>query len=166
MNLNLTPAHIHLILNHIPIVGVAFVAVQLLIALIYRNHLMQKVSLVFLVVIALTTAIVYQTGDGTTAAVKNLPGVSAALIDAHSSAAHFGLAVMFVIGCVALGGLLLFMRRDKLPRLFVVAVFVLTLVATGIMIWIGYLGGQIMHSEIRQQSLIVAPLALSWISCL
>jgi hypothetical protein len=110
---------------------------------------MQKVSLVFLVVIALTTAIVYQTGDGTATAVRHLPGVSRDSIAAHAGAARIGLVLMFVIGCVALGGRVFFRKRDKLPCLFVFVVFVLIVISRAVFIWIGYLGGQIMHSEIR-----------------
>ena len=69
--MNISPAHLHLILNHIPIIGTGFVAVMLFIAIAYRNFFMEKVSLLFLVAIALTTAIVFKTGDGTAAAVQN-----------------------------------------------------------------------------------------------
>lgn len=50
--MNVVPAHIHLILNYLPIIGVVFVAVHVCIAMIYHNSFMPKVSLLFLVVIA------------------------------------------------------------------------------------------------------------------
>ena len=70
---------------------------------------------------------------------------------------------MFVIGCVALGGRVFFRKRDKLPRLFVFVVFVLIVISRAVFIWIGYLGGQIMHPEIRQQSFLAAPIIASHI---
>lgn len=159
--MSISPAHLHLILNHIPIIGTGFVAVMLFIAIAYRNFFMEKISLLFLVAIALTTTIVFKTGDGTAAVVQNLPGVSQQSILAHSSAARLGLVLMFIIGCVSLGGLLYFRKSDKLPRMYVFVVFALTVISTAIFIWIGYLGGQIMHPEIRQQSFIAAPVLAS-----
>jgi YVTN family beta-propeller protein len=46
---------IHLILNHIPILGVAFVSLYLLIATIFNNTFMQKVSLWILLCVSLLT---------------------------------------------------------------------------------------------------------------
>ncbi len=162
--MNISPAHLHLILNHIPIIGAGFVAAMLFIAIVYRNFFMEKVSLLFLVAIALTTAIVFKTGDGTAAAVQNLPGVSQQSILAHASAARIGLVLMFIIGCISLGGLVYFRKSDKLPRMYVFVVFALTVINTAVFIWIGYLGGQIMHPEIRQQSFIAAPVIASVVS--
>ncbi len=71
---------------------------------------------------------------------------------------------MFIVGCVSLAGLVFFRKRDKLPRIYVFVIFALTVISTAVFIWIGYLGGQIMHPEIRQQSFIAAPVMASAVS--
>ncbi len=80
-----TIAHLHLLLNHIPIIGSIFVTVLFIVALLYRNVFLQKVSLWFLVGIALFTAATYATGGDTALAVQGLPGVSEAMILNHET---------------------------------------------------------------------------------
>jgi uncharacterized membrane protein len=153
----LTEAHIHLILNHVPIVGVAFVSLLLSIGLIFRNTFTQKVSLLFLVLIAAVTAIVYLSGDGAARAVQGLPGVTTDLIRAHESIARIALVITGFLGALAFFGLALYWKRDKLPALFISGVLLVSLVTTGIMVWTGLLGGEIRHTEIRPGAHVVQP---------
>ena len=142
-------AHVHLILNHVPIVGVAFVSILLIIGMIFRNTFTQKVSLLFLVLIAAVTAVVYLTGDGAADAVRGLPGVTNALIRTHEDMARFALVTTGFLGFLAFIGLILYRKRDKLPALFMTGVLLISLGTTGLFIWTGLLGGEIRHTEIR-----------------
>ena len=150
-------AHIHLILNHVPIVGVAFVSLLLTIALVFRNTFTQKISLLFLVLIAAVTAIVYLSGDGASDAVQGLPGVTNAVVNAHESIARIALIITGFLGALAFFGLALYWKRDKLPALFVSGVLLVSLVTTGIMVWTGLLGGEIRHTEIRPGAHVSRP---------
>jgi uncharacterized membrane protein len=71
----LNGAHLHLLLNHFPIMGSLFVTVLFIVALITRNVSLQKVSLWFLVGIALLTVPAYLTGDPAQEAVRGLPDI-------------------------------------------------------------------------------------------
>src|SRR5579875_3738294 len=114
MNMNM--AHLHLLLNHFPILGSIFITVMFAIALIFRNTFLQKVSLWFLVAIALMTAATYFTGGHAVDAVENLPTTSMAMVNLHENAARIGLILMFFTGALAVGSLLLFWLRGKLPN--------------------------------------------------
>ena len=149
-------AHIHLLVNHFPILGSIFVALLFIIALFFKNVLLQKVSLWFLIGVALSTAVAYASGGGTKAAVQNMPGVSDALIGAHEQMARYGLILMFIVGVVALGGVIFYSRKPVLPVFYRSLVLILLLISVALFIYIGFLGGQIMHPEIR--SLITSPL--------
>jgi hypothetical protein len=52
-------------------------------------------------------------------------------------------------GVVALAGLILFRRAEKLPGWIVAATLVFSLATSGLMGWTANLGGQIRHTEIR-----------------
>jgi hypothetical protein len=52
-------------------------------------------------------------------------------------------------GVVALAGLILFRRAERLPGWIVAATLVLFLATSGLMGWTANLGGQIRHTEIR-----------------
>ncbi|MDQ2885719.1 MAG: hypothetical protein M3Y39_06500 [Chloroflexota bacterium] len=148
----MTTVHLHLLLNHIPILGSIFITVLFIVALIYRNTFLQKVLLWSLVVVALFTAATYLTGNGAEQAVQGLPGVSEDILHLHESVAKVGLALMFVTGVIALAGALFYSFKPKLPRLLLVLVLSILLLNSGVFVYIGYLGGQIHHPEIRSLS--------------
>jgi uncharacterized membrane protein len=151
MNLNM--AHLHLLLNHFPILGSIFILVMFAIALIFRNTFLQKVSLWFLVAIALLTALTYFTGGRAVDAVEGLPTTSMALVELHENAARIGLILMFFTGLIAVGGLFLFWRRAKLPNVVLALILIVLLLNTGVFVYVGYLGGQITHPEIRNATI-------------
>lgn len=145
----MTLAHVHLLVNHFPILGSLFVTALFISALVFRSTLMQKVSLWFLVVIALLTAIAYATGDKAEAAVQGLPGISEQMIHLHANVARIGLGLMFITGVIALGGAVFYRKRPKLPLTLLISVLIVLLLNTVLFAYIGFLGGQIHHQEIR-----------------
>jgi uncharacterized membrane protein len=149
-------AHIHLLVNHFPIIGSIFVLILFLIALIFRQGFLQKLSLWFLAGVALSTALAYASGGGTKRAIQGLPEVSDSMITAHEQAARYGLVIMFIAGIVSVGGILLYSKRPLLPLYLRMTVLLLLLISVAVLTYVGFLGGQIMHPEIR--SLITLPL--------
>lgn len=148
-------AHVHLWLTHFPILGSIFLTVLFLVALIYRNGFLQKVSLWFLGGVALVTIPTFFSGEAAEESVEHLPGVSEALISQHEFVSRFGLGVMCVSGIMALVGVVLFRRRPTLPRTLVATMLVLLLVNVALFAFIGLLGGQIRHPEIRTHARVL-----------
>jgi uncharacterized membrane protein len=142
-------AHVHLLVNHVPIIGSFFVTALFIVALIFKNVFLQKVSLWFLVVVALSTPIAYVSGDPTKRAVQGLPNVDYAAIAAHEIYARYGLILMFLIGVLALGGAVFYWKRPSLPVAYKAIITILLLISVVLFTYIGLLGGQIMHPEIR-----------------
>ena len=73
--------HLHLMLNHIPVIGTGFALLLLLVALAKRSDEWKKVSLWFFVLIALLTVPAYVTGEPAEDGVKGLPGIAKAVIE-------------------------------------------------------------------------------------
>jgi len=148
----LNTAHIHLLLNHFPILGSIIITGLFIVALIFRNTFLQKVSLWFLAGIAVLTAITFQTGDGAKQAVLslNLPQVvSLSALQSHEQMARVGLILMFFTGAISLGSAVFYRNKPVLPRLLLAIMLVILLVNVGVFTYISYLGGLIMHPEIR-----------------
>jgi uncharacterized membrane protein len=142
-------AHIHLLLNHLPVVGSIFGVLLLLFALLRKSEELKRVSLGVFVLTALLALPVYFTGEPAQKVVERLPGVTEPLIEEHEDAALFALLMAGATGVVALAGLILFRRAERLPGRLVGAVLVLSLATSGLMGWTANRGGRIRHTEIR-----------------
>lgn len=140
--------HIHLMLNHIPVIGMILAFLLFGVAAYRKSIELIKVILGLFIVLALVSIPVYLTGEPAEDVVEHMPGVSRDFIHAHEDAAAFALASVDVLGVASLVGLFLF-RGGALPQWFVVVMLVLSIVSAGLMAYTGNLGGQIRHSEIR-----------------
>src|SRR5688572_23069651 len=94
--------HLHLLLNHVPVIGIVFVLGVLLAALWRRNSDVAKAGLSALVAVALDTVAVFFTGEPAEEAVENLAGVSDAVIHAHEDAALYSFIATGAAGAIAL----------------------------------------------------------------
>ncbi len=106
--------HLHLLLNHVPVIGTLLGLLLLLVAFGRKNEELKKVTLGLFVLIALVTVPVYLTGEPAEEMVENIPGVSEAMIERHENAALFSLIAVEVGGIIALAGLLLSAGRRGL----------------------------------------------------
>ena len=146
----MSSVHLHLLLNHIPVLGTAFAMLLLAFAMLKGSDELKKVSLGAFVITALVTIPVYLTGEPAAETVEKLAGVLDA--DRHEKAALIAFIILGALGVVSLAGLLFFRRNRTIPLWFTGFVLVLSLAATGTVGWTANLGGQIRHSEIRDGS--------------
>ncbi|MBL0071035.1 MAG: hypothetical protein IPP34_04075 [Bacteroidetes bacterium] len=141
--------HLHLILNHFPIIG-TIIAVFILIYGIYKSYLpIQKVSLALIVVLAIIAIPVFLTGEPAEEAVENLPGVSELVIEAHEEAAEASIWVMEFTGILAFIAFLLIAGKKQFATTSVYLVVLAGLLSFVMMARTGYLGGQIRHTELN-----------------
>lgn len=146
--------HLHLMLNHIPVVGIPITIFILLAGLYMKERSVINVGLVLAVIIALASIPVYLTGEEAEKAAEKLPGVSEALIEEHEEVAKPAFVLMLVSGGLALASIATGrVRRDLLPKAVVAAVVGL-LISGGLMAWTANLGGKIRHPEIRGEGAV------------
>jgi uncharacterized membrane protein len=143
------PAHAHLILNHIPVIGLGAAILLLLYAFARRNDEMKKAALIGFVLLALAAIPVYLTGGEAEERVEHLPGVSEAIIEEHEEAATSSLIAIELLGALSLAGLVLTRGSRAVPRWLAVISLVASIVVAAVIIRTANLGGQIRHTEIR-----------------
>jgi uncharacterized membrane protein len=136
-------------LNHIPVLGIAFGLALVSLALLRKSEELKRISLGFLIVIALLAIPAYLTGEPAEELVEDLPGVSKSSIEQHEEAAEVAFAGVLSVGAAALGGLIFFQRRKVVPNWLSVIVLVLSLIVFALMARTANLGGFIRHAEIR-----------------
>jgi uncharacterized membrane protein len=142
-------AHVHLMINHFPVIGVLGAVLLLLYALVRKSDEVRMVSFGVFVLIALITIAVFFTGQGAVDVVKNLQGVTEAFVGRHEEMAAIALVLTEVLGVLALAGLYLLRRSGSIPKWLVLAVIVASLVTAAVVGLTANLGGQIRHTEIR-----------------
>src|SRR5262245_41086771 len=98
-------AHLHLLLNHFPIIGTIVGLLLFLSSFFGENQDLRRGSLIIFASVALLTIPTFMSGVGAQLKLTAEPGVSTALIERHEGAAMFSLWFMEITGALALVGL-------------------------------------------------------------
>jgi hypothetical protein len=151
----MNPAHWHLVLNHIPLIGIGFVILLMIIALIRKSSELITVSLIFTIIVALWAIPAYLTGEPAEEIVEDMPGISENIIHEHEEMAEKAFVFIEVVGGIALIGLIGGRFNKKLGYTLNVITLVGLLAGGGLIAWTANLGGKIHHQEIRGETSVV-----------
>src|SRR6185503_18557492 len=91
-------SHIHLILNHFPVIGFGIGLGLFLISLFGRNDYLKRASLVIFFIAAAWTIAAYVSGNDAAQSLKDVPGIPIARIAAHETAALLAFGFMQAVG--------------------------------------------------------------------
>jgi uncharacterized membrane protein len=141
--------HVHLLLNHFPIIGLIIALGLYLFALAGRSDDLKRASLVIFTGIALLSIPTYMSGNGAAEKIQKLPGVSKAVLQAHNNAALEAITFIEITGLLAWLALWQFRRFGHARRWTVGSVLVLSTISVYLMAITGNTGGEIRHTEIR-----------------
>jgi len=152
----MSAAHMHLILAHIPVVGLFLSTLLLAYAWWRRDTGARKIALAGLTFSGLMALPVFFTGEGAEEAVEKLAGISKTLIERHEVAARIAAVLSALVGAGAALSWFWEWRRGSSPRALRGAVALSALVAFGAIGWTANLGGQINHPEIAGNAAFAA----------
>src|SRR6187551_362254 len=110
-------AYLHLILNHFPIIGLLVVVALLFYSLLKKNNQMLNFSLLSLVVLALLTIPLEESGEAAEEVVENTTTLNEAFIHEHEEAADYAAPLMYMTGGIAFIAFLFNRRKSKIPIL-------------------------------------------------
>lgn len=144
----MAPVHLHLLLNHVPSVGVVFALALLVYGRIRRSEEVALAALVTFAVVGVLSAAVYFSGQNAEEAVARLAGVSDDLVEVHEAVAVYATLSAGALGMLALAELVL-LRMGDAPDWFKSVTFGAALGVAGLLLWTSYLGGLIRHPEIE-----------------
>jgi len=140
--------HIHLLLNHFPVIGTLIGSCLLLWGIIKKNDQIKSISAFLLACMAIIAIPVFLTGEPAEESVEHLGGISEQAIELHEEAAEIAIWLMGITGVVSLITLLMKLKKHRQTNLVFVLAFILSVVCFASMARTGYLGGQIRHTEI------------------
>src|SRR5215467_9630668 len=108
--------HLHLLLNHFPIVGTIVGVGLLIVSLLIKAEDVRRSSLIVFVLMALLTIPTFITGAGAHEKMVNDPSLSNALIQRHEGAAELAVWFMEITGALAVMALWRCVRKASPAR--------------------------------------------------
>lgn len=150
-------AHVHLMLNHFPLIGMAFAIPLLLGAWMRSSEDLSRAGLILVAVTGVLAVATLLTGDPAEGVIKHLPGISKRVIKIHEEAAEKSIWVVVAAAVAAIAGLFFGWKQKRTPRLVVLLVTVLSVASLAALAWTNNLGGQISHAELRNSTGAAAP---------
>jgi hypothetical protein len=140
--------HIHLLVNHAPILGALFALALLVASFMFAPDVLRRTALVVLVGVGLAGAAANYSGEPAEDAIRGFPGVQRAVIHEHEELGEKSFLVGVVVGVLALGALIRW-RRVPVPQAVTLGALAGAAVVSGMMAYTGLLGGQVRHTEVR-----------------
>ena len=142
-------AHLHLLFNHLPILGTLFGLLILTGGFIVKNYAVKRTALGIFVLSAVCAIPAFLSGGGAEEMVESLPGVTEIAVEAHADLADI---FLWVVGALGVLSLVTFFTDLKAPKMSPILYGITFAVAVGTMILaqqVGSTGGKIRHTEIR-----------------
>jgi uncharacterized membrane protein len=144
----LNAPHIHLMLNHVPIMGFAFALLVAVGGWLWKSDAVVRAGLVLFLITGLATVPVFLSGEAAHEVVEEIAGVNDEAIDVHEELGERGMFA--ALGVAILAAFALFRYRTQaLPRPLVLATLTAGLVGFALLGYAGFQGGMIHHEEIR-----------------
>lgn len=147
-------AHFHLALNHLPVVGVLFVFLLLVLGVCRGSEELKRLALQLSAALFAIAMLVKFTGER---AAENLSSDSSAerqqLVQAHEDSADQAVTGMFLLAVFSVAGLFWSRKTRLLPAWTMLGAIILCFAVVLLMARSANLGGRIAHPEIRPPSL-------------
>jgi len=144
------PEYVHVLLNPLPIYGLAAGFLSLVLAWAARSRAAQAVALILILLTALAAWPVAHFGRAAYDRVYAMSGATAQQwLDWHARLAGQIVWVYYAVAALAAGTLLGFWRKSPWQRFSLVLTLAATLVALGLGGFLSFVGGKIRHSEFR-----------------
>jgi uncharacterized membrane protein len=142
-------AHLHMVVNHFPIIGTILGLGILITGMILKNNSVKSTAYCLFIVAAVFAAFSMGTGEGAEELVEDMPSVGKQIIHEHEEMAEKLAIVLYVLGVISLGGLFLNYKNNSKANLISYVVVVVAFVGVFFAQQTGTTGGEIRHTEIR-----------------
>lgn len=145
-------AHLHLLVNHFPIIGTVLGLGILITGIILHNNSVKNTAYVLFIVAAIFAFFSMATGEGAEGLVEDMPTIGKKIIHEHEEIAEKLAIVLYVLGVISITGLYFNFKNHSKAKLLSYAVLIVSILGVLLASKTGTSGGEIRHSEIREIS--------------
>lgn len=140
--------HIHLLINHLPIIGSIIGALVLLHGIGVKSNQTIIAAYYIFVLCAIGATIASLTGEATEESVENIQGIVKSAIEPHQEFALYALISLISLGIVSIFGIFVTWKVSHLVKNTSYLILILAILSFILVARTGYLGGLIRHTEL------------------
>ena len=141
-------AHFHLLVNHLPIVGLLIGILILIAGLLLKKTEVILTAMGVFIFSAIASIFAFYTGEGAEEVVENISGISETLIHLHEEYAESFYTLTLILGGTSLITFVAEIKKFKYTKYLIILTLLLA-IADGILAkYVGTSGGKIRHTEI------------------
>ncbi|MEY4521128.1 MAG: hypothetical protein RIT10_313 [Bacteroidota bacterium] len=142
-------AHLHLVVNHLPIITPIIGVLILVIGLILKSELVKRIAYGLFVLTSITTFMSMSTGEGAEEIAEGIAGVTHNTIHEHEEQAEVFALLAYILGGLSVFALWLCWKRKAIAKMASYTVFFIAVLVIYQGRKAGTTGGEIRHTEIR-----------------
>jgi uncharacterized membrane protein len=146
-------AHLHLVVNHFPIIGTILGLGILVSGIVIKNNAIKNTAYVVFSVVAIFAFLSMATGEGAEEIVEDMPNIGKQIIHEHEEMAEKLAVVLYVLGIVSLIGLYTNLKNNSKATIISYIAVVIASLGALLAQQTGTTGGEIRHTEIRDNAL-------------
>lgn len=147
---NLNEAHLHLVVNHFPIILPIVGVIVLLAGIFSKSEAVKRVAYSAFMLAAVFSIIAMQSGEGAEEVVEGLAINADVYMENHEEAAELFSILSYILGAISIIGLWSSFTQKTFDKVVTGTVLIFAFVTLFFAQRTGTTGGEIRHSEIRQ----------------
>ena len=144
-------AHLHMVFNHFPIIGLFFGIGILAFGIIKKQTILVNTAYVIFIFCMIMAKATMMTGEGAEEIVEEL-GISHDIIHEHEELAETFMKVLYGLGILSILGLVVNLKKHSKSAIVSYVVLVLAISSAVLSKSVGTSGGEIRHTEIRENA--------------
>ena len=148
-------AHLHMIVNHFPIIGTIFGLGVLIAGIALKNKTIKNTAYSLFVIAAIFAAVSMGTGDGAEEMVEDIPNIGRKIIHNHEEMAEKLAIVLYLLGVISLIGVYTNIKNHSKAGLVSLIALIISLGSVFLAKETGTSGGEIRHTEIRPNTTLI-----------
>ncbi len=142
-------AHLHLVLNHLPIIIPAIGFLVMIGGLLFKSEIVKRTAYLIFILGAIVAFPAFSTGEGAEEVIENLKGIDENLIKIHEENAEKFSILCYILGGISLLGLYANFYKKSFSNNISYLVILLCIITLYYAKQTGTTGGEIRHTEIR-----------------
>ena len=146
-------AHLHMVLNHFPIIGSIFGLGILIAGLFLNNNTLKNTAYFIFIIAAIFSFFSMSTGEGAEEIVEDFPNIGHQIIHEHEEIAEKFAVIMYVLGFISVICLYANYKNHPKSKLISFLAFTIAIIAVILAQQVGTTGGEVRHTEIRDNTL-------------